>query len=176
MRAIVYLSGPILAGILLAGCGQEQAQTAIAANAPLKTFPRATTLRGTVSDNTGPVKIGTVTLSTEAGKVLTSLELQDSQRYEIEAPAGTPLPVLLTYAPPPGKSGDTMTSVVIYPEISKYDINPTTTAIAKSAKAMGGYNHNNLVRAAENTAHVPDANKTTAGFRGDPTTQYGGWH
>lgn len=176
MKAIVYLAGPILAAILLAGCGQEQAQTTIAANAPIKTFQQATTLRGTVSDNVGPVKAGTVTLSTEAGKALASVELQDSQRYEIQAPAGTRLPVLLTYAPPAGKSGGTMTSVAIYPEVSKYDINPTTTAIAKSAKAMGGYTHNNLVRAAENTAHVPDANKTTAGFRGDPTTQYGGWH
>jgi hypothetical protein len=51
-----------------------------------------------------------------------------------------------------------------------------TTAIAKKAQSMGGYNHANMVRAAEGTIAVPDANKTTEGFRGDPTTQYGGWH
>lgn len=41
---------------------------------------------------------------------------------------------------------------------------------------MGGYTRANLVRAAEETVHVPDANKTSTGWRGDPTTQYGGWH
>jgi hypothetical protein len=51
-----------------------------------------------------------------------------------------------------------------------------TTSIAKKAQALGGYTHANMVQAAEDTAKVPDANKTTAGFRGDPTTQYGGWH
>lgn len=37
---------------------------------------------------------------------------------------------------------------------------------------MGGYNRANMVRAAEGTVAVPDANKTTEGFRGDPTTQW----
>lgn len=160
----------------LTGCGdQKQAKTIVAASAP-KSFQQTKTLHGSVSDNAGPVKIGSISLSSEAGQELARVELHDSPRYEIEAPAGTPLPVILTYHPPGGKSGDAMISVVIHPDTSKYDINPTTTAIAKSAKAMGGYTHSNMVRAAENTAHVPDSNKTTAGFRGDPTTQYGGWH
>jgi len=30
--------------------------------------------------------------------------------------------------------------------------------------------------AADSTVGVPDANKTSTGFRGDPTKQYGGWH
>jgi hypothetical protein len=51
-----------------------------------------------------------------------------------------------------------------------------TTFIAKKAKTLGCYNHANMVRAAEDTASVPDSNKTTEEFRGDPTTQYGGWH
>jgi hypothetical protein len=69
-----------------------------------------------------------------------------------------------------------LVSVVLYDNVTKYFIDPSTTAIAKAAKAMGGYTRANLVRAAEDTTHTPDANKTTAGWRGDPTTQYGGWH
>ena len=65
---------------------------------------------------------------------------------------------------------------VVDEKISQYQINPATTAIAKAAKTMGGYTRANLVRAAEETVHVPDANKTSTGWRGDPTTQYGGWH
>lgn len=173
---IGILSSGILLACGLIGCGdQKQAKTIVPLGSP-KSFQQAKTLHGTVSDNAGPVKAGSVSLSNEAGKELARVELRDSQRFELEAPAGTVLPLILTYSPADPKSTETMTSVVIYPDVSKYDINPTTTAIAKSAKAMGGYTHNNLVRAAENTAHVPDANKTTSGFRGDPTTQYGGWH
>ncbi|AMK77525.1 MULTISPECIES: hypothetical protein [Methylomonas] len=171
--------GPLLAGILivasLSGCGQDQPKTIVAPSAP-KSFQQTKTLHGTVSNNSGPVKVGSVSLYSENGKELARVELSDSQRYQIEAPAGTQLPVILTYTPPGGKSSEAMHSVVIYPDVSKYDINPTTTAIANSAKTMGGYTHGNMVRAAEGTAHLPQANKTTAGFRGDPTTQYGGWH
>jgi hypothetical protein len=51
-----------------------------------------------------------------------------------------------------------------------------TTAIAKAAKTMGGYTRTNMVRAAEETVSVPEGNKTSTGWKGDPTTQYGGWH
>jgi hypothetical protein len=73
-------------------------------------------------------------------------------------------------------SEDKFVSAVIDNIITKYYINPSTTAIAKAAKDMGGYTRANMVRAAENTIHTPDANKTKTGWRGDPTTQYGGWH
>jgi hypothetical protein len=69
-----------------------------------------------------------------------------------------------------------MTAAIIYPNIKKYDINELSTAIAKKAKVLGGYTHYNMMRAAESTVSVPDANKTTTGFKGDPTKQYGGWH
>ncbi len=39
---------------------------------------------------------------------------------------------------------------------------------------MGGFTRANMILAAENTVHTPDANKTTTGWRGDPTTQNGG--
>ncbi len=69
-----------------------------------------------------------------------------------------------------------MMAAVVHTGASKYDINQLSTRIAKQAKAMGGYTHKNLVQAAESTGTVPASNKTTAGFHGDPTTQYGGWH
>ena len=67
-------------------------------------------------------------------------------------------------------------AVVIHPTITRYDINPLTTAIAKKAMALGGYTDTNMRQAAESTVSVPDADKTSAGFRGDPTQHYGGWH
>jgi hypothetical protein len=175
---LILIAGlSLLSGAALIGCGQEQAKSSVPNKAAVKQTLRTTSLLGAVSNNDGPLKTGTVTLLSEAGKTLASIELNNSQRYEIQVPAGTELPVILSYTPSAnaGKDGQ-LISVVIHPDASKYDINPTTTAIAKQAKAMGGYTHNNMVQAAESTAHVPDANKTTSGFRGDPTTQYGGWH
>ena len=57
-----------------------------------------------------------------------------------------------------------------------FNSEPNFKKAFKAAKAMGGYNRANMIHAAENTVHTPDANKTTTGWRGDPTTQYGGWH
>ncbi len=66
--------------------------------------------------------------------------------------------------------------MVVQADINRYDISPLTNAIAQQAKALGGYTLRNMTQAAEDGVHVPDANKTSTGFRGDPTKQYGGWH
>jgi hypothetical protein len=176
--SLILISGlSLLSCAALTGCGREQPKSNSPSKAVVKQTLRATSLLGAVSNNAGPIKTGVVTLLTANGEALTSTELNNSQRYEIQVPAGTVLPVILRYTPGPNTAKDEqLISVVIQPDASKYDINPTTTTIAKQAKAMGGYTHNNMVQAAESIAHVPDANKTTSGFRGDPTTQYGGWH
>jgi hypothetical protein len=114
---------------------------------------------------------------TEKEQLLTQIELVDGPHYSVEVPAGTTLPILLAYYPT-AYAGEVqrMISVVVHAAASKFDINPLSTQIAKQAKDLGGYTHKNLVRAAESTGTVPASNKTTAGFHGDPTTQYGGWH
>ena len=92
----------------------------------------------------------------------------ESGRYKIEIPAQTLLPIVL-------RAGD-LISVVADTDLTTYDINSLTTDIAAKAKALGGYTRQNLVLAASNSVNVPDANKTSSGFRCDPTSQYGGWH
>ncbi|MGR9072853.1 MAG: hypothetical protein ACU833_07300, partial [Gammaproteobacteria bacterium] len=83
---------------------------------------------------------------------------------------------LKAYAGGDRKSENALVSVIIDPNVKTYDINPGTTAIAKKAKSLGGYTPANMMYAAMSGIAAPDANKTTAGFRGDPTKQYGGWH
>jgi hypothetical protein len=73
------------------------------------------------------------------------------------------------------QSGDFI-SVVVDADVTNYDINSFTTNIAAKAKSLGGYTRKNMILAASDSVHTPDANKTSAGFRGDPTSQYGGWH
>jgi hypothetical protein len=114
-----------------------------------------------------------VEVTDESGHFITDAAV-DNGHYSVEIPANTVLPILLTFSSELG--AEKLVAAVVHDSITKYEINPSSTAIAKAAKAMGGYTHANMIRAAEDTAHVPDANKTTTGWRGDPTTQYGGWH
>jgi len=174
MNPCKFTASLLIVGSLCA-CNQEP-KTKIAAEAPKK-YETAVSLQGAVSDNNGLIKSGKIKAKTEKGELLAETTLEKSARFQLTIPAGTTLPVILSFSPIEVKAGEgEMLSVAVQPSISKYDINPLTTAIAKRAKDLGGYTLRNITRAAEEAVHVPDANKTSTGFRGDPTTQYGGWH
>jgi hypothetical protein len=158
----------------LTGCEKSNRNTATIKQV-IKTYEQTTTLEGVVSNNEGPIKAGTIKVTDNNEELVASTALQNNGHYSVKIPADTFLPIVLTFYPETAE-GEKLITAVVHPGITKYDINPLTTSIAKKALAMGGYTHANMVRAAEGTANVPDANKTTAGFRGDPTKQYGGWH
>jgi hypothetical protein len=164
----------LMASCFLTGCEKSNQNTA-SINQAIKKYEQATTLQGIVSNNNGPIKAGTIKVTDNNEELVASTSLQNNGHYSVEIPANTVLPIVLTFYPETA-NGEKLITAVIHPAITKYDINPLSTSIAKKAQAMGGYTHANMVRAAEGTVTVPDANKTTAGFRGDPTTQYGGWH
>jgi hypothetical protein len=163
-----------MASYFLIGCEKSNRSTA-PINQVIRKYEQATTLEGRVSNNHGPIKAGTIKVTDSHEELVASTAVQNNGHYSIKIPVNTVLPIVLTFYPE-AADGEKLITAVVHPTITKYDINPLTTSIAKKAQAMGGYTHANLVRAAEGTATVPDANKTTAGFRGDPTTQYGGWH
>ena len=169
------LSLILLAAGSLSACGKDT-QPQIAKE-PIKKYETAVSLQGTVSNNNGTVKAGKIEARSLSGELLAETTLDNSARYRLEIPAGAVLPVVLSFLPNEASGGtEKMLSVAVQPGIGKYDINPLTTAIAKQAKALGGYTLRNMTQAAEDRVHVPDANKTSSGFRGDPTTHYGGWH
>ncbi len=171
LRTLLLL---LMAVCFLTGCEKSKQNTALV-NAVIKKYEQATLLEGSVSDNDGPIKVGTIKVTDNNGQPVASVAVQDNGHYRVEIPAHTALPIVLNYYPV-AADAPKLIAAVVHASITKYDINPLTTTIAKKALAMGGYTHAHLVRAAESAATVPDANKTTAGFRGDPTTQYGGWH
>jgi hypothetical protein len=171
-RTALFTLLPVILSGFATGCEQGQ-KTAKVSQSVIKKYTQATILEGTVSNDKGVVKAGTVEASDEDGHLLTRVAV-DNGHYSVEIPANTILPILLTFSSEPG--AEKLVAAVVHDSITKYEINPLTTAIAAAAKTMGGYTHANMIRAAEAAAHVPDANKTTTGWRGDPTTQYGGWH
>ena len=107
-------------------------------------------------------------LDGESQNVIVSAQVQEKGRYQLEVPAQTKLPIVLR--------SDEFISVVIDSDVTNYDINSLTTTIAARAKALGGYTRKNIVSAASDSVNAPDANKTSTGWRGDTTSQYGGWH
>ncbi|MDP1663823.1 MAG: hypothetical protein Q8L79_01760 [Methylobacter sp.] len=171
-RTILFTAMLALSSFAITGCEQEK-KTAKASQTAVKKYAQATVLEGVVSNDKGVIKTGTVEVSDESGRLITRATV-DSGHYSVEVPANTILPILLTFASESGT--EKLVTAVIHDTITKYEINPSTTSIARAAKAMGGYTHANMTRAAADTIHTPDANKTTTGWRGDPTTQYGGWH
>jgi hypothetical protein len=171
-RTILFTAVLALSGFGMVGCEQEQ-KPAKASQVPVKKYAQTTVLEGIVSNDKGVIKTGIVDVTDESDRLITQATVDDGH-YSVEVPANTVLPILLTFSSGPGT--EKLVTAVIHDTITKYDINPSTTAIAKAAKAMGGYTHANMTRAASNIVHTPDANKTTTGWRGDPTKQYGGWH
>ncbi|TAN69464.1 MAG: hypothetical protein EPN17_07135 [Methylobacter sp.] len=172
-RTVLFMVALATVGCFaLTGCEQEQ-KTAKANPVAVKKYTQTTTLEGVVSNNEGLVKSGRVEATDESGRLIAHAVV-DNGYYSVEIPANTVLPIVLTFSSE--LNSEKLVAAVIHNTITKYEINPATTAIAKAAKAMGGYTHDHMIRAAADTVHTPDANKTTSGWRGDPTTQYGGWH
>ncbi len=175
MKTRKYLSLYLLLSVVvsISGCEQKQQSAGIINQAAIKKFSKATTIEGAVSTGKSLIKTGIVEVTDENGQKITQVSVEDGH-FQITIPSGTNLPLLLNFSSE--TQAEKLVSVVLYDDVTKYYLDPSTTAIAKAAKAMGGYTRANLVRAAENTTHTPDANKTSTGWRGDPTSQYGGWH
>ena len=159
----------------IASCGDSQPKQQPLKQKTDQSFKRATTLKGLVTDNQGPVKAGDIQATDSKKNVIATAKLQEDGHYKLDIPANTSLPLLLTVTPEESEFKE-LTTAVVYTSMTKFDINPLSSKIAKKAKELGGYTHANMVMAAESMVDVPDENKTTRGFKGDPTKQYGGWH
>jgi hypothetical protein len=150
----------LLNAFLLSGCNDMQ-QSKPATQSVTKYTETSVLLSGKVENKTGNVE------ALDGENVVASTSIENG-RYQLEIPAQTKLPVVL-------QSGDFI-SVVVDADVTNYDINSFTTNIAAKAKSLGGYTRKNIISAASGSVHTPDANKTSTGWRGDTTAQYGGWH
>lgn len=164
--------------VSLSGCEKSGKSNPLMDNS-VKKYAQAVTLVGSVSGSEGPVTAGKIVAAGENGSIIANAELQSGGRYSIVVPAGTTLPIVLKVdvdAAPAGSAKEILMAVAVDPALKRYEINPLSTAIAAKAKALGGYTTEHMMEAAMSSVAAPDANKTTGGFRGDPTKQYGGWH
>jgi hypothetical protein len=172
-KMIVRLLTLSIASTVLLACDDKK-QNKNGLTSPVQAYRQVKVLRGAVTDKNGSVLNAEIKVADSSGKIVAHTKLENSKHYSVEIPQGTTLPVVLTVSPE--GSQEKLIAVVISPAVSSYDISSLTTQIANRAKALGGYTYANMVMAADSTVGVPDANKTSTGFRGDPTKQYGGWH
>ena len=165
-----------LFSLLLLGCESKQEPTALSTGKSVakQNFDRAYALKGLVSNDKQTIKNGRVEATDLRGQILATSLLIENARYRIELPAGTAYPVILTAFS--SSDSEQLRVVVTDPTLVNFDITSLTTSIADQAKKMGGYTKTNLQRAAMGGVAVPDRDRTQAGFRGDPTKQFGGWH
>lgn len=162
--------------LVLVGCGSnDSSNSSLITQQVIAKYNKKTVLSGRVSNKKGNIREGEVKASNSKNKLIATTQVDKDGHYALDIPAGTELPITLSYSST-AKDKDKLISVAIYSTLKKYDINDLTTLIAKKAKSLGGYTHSNMSIAADSTVGVPDANKTSTGFRGDPTKQYGGWH
>ncbi len=166
----------LISSSFLYGCGDNQSKNTQSIK-KIKRFKQAVILKGLVTDDKGRVKQGELKATNAKNKVIATTTIQANGYYNVDIPATTALPILLTVSLPMKKGKNkALIAAIVYTSMTKFDINPLSTKIANKAKALGGYTHNNMMIAAESMVAMPDDNKTTRGFRGDPTKQYGGWH
>ncbi len=156
--------------VLLTGCGDSSTSSG-------KSEVSAATvrLRGIVANREGLLSEGQVVIRDSNGRTITTVQLQGQKGYTATIPADTSYPIMLSVS----DDGKELRAVVLNPETEKQDITIMSTLVVESAENLGGFTRENMARAATNAinqSRTKSGKGTVAGFKGDPTKQFGGWH
>ena len=136
---------------------------------------QAAHLQGVVTERDNPVSQGKIIAKDKNGMVVASTELKGNSNYSITIPGNAVYPLVLEIA----IDDDLLEAVVMDPSSAQQDISTMSTLVVQSARNLGGINKENMAQAAINAIRQNKKSSgkgTSAGFKGDPTKQYGGWH
>lgn len=171
MKSLIPLT--LLCGLSLMACEETPSvkQTSVSSFAT-----RAVTVSGIVADREGLFAEATVIAQTLEGATITATQADAQGEYQLVLPKGTHFPVLLRSE---GRDGKPIEAVILNEEVPQQDLTRMSTLVVASARNLGGITPENMVRAAANAiqqSRTTSGKQTVAGFKGDPTKQYGGWH
>lgn len=162
----ILLISPLL---ILAGCGDS--------SAPRTAGIAEDKIAGIVLTDEGPVPQAKIEASDRNGNVVAKIEAGADAHYSLQLPTGTSYPIVLTARieslPQPLKA------VVTSELAEEQDISEVTTLVVDTAMSLGGLTEANLAKAAGaaiSQRKSKGGSGGSAGFKGDPTKQYGGWH
>lgn len=154
----------------LTGCGDSTSSSAS------KTVS-VDSIEGLVINEAGPVASGKIEGKDRDGRVIAKTELNGDGHYKLVIPVGSAYPLVL-HAYPSG-SDETLTAVVTSELAEEQDISQVSTIVVETAMSLGGLTEANIAKAA-GAAIAQRKNSggagSSAGFKGDPTKHYGGWH
>jgi hypothetical protein len=154
--------------LLLGGCSESSNDK----RASIGAYSR---IEGIVTDRDGPITSGKIIIKDKNGAAITSVTLNGDSKYSADIPANAAYPVFLEIE----GHDELLEAVVLDPTAVKQDITPMSSLVVRSARDLGGITKENMARAAINAisqSKTASGKNTTAGFKGDPTKQYGGWH
>ncbi len=157
----------ILIAGLVAGCGSDTTPSAAAGSV---------TIRGLVSDDRGPVPFAEIEATDEDGRLKATATAEQDGHFQITIPPTAPYPLLLVAKLPNGKE---LLAVVTSNQVVEQDISPYTDLVVKNARQLGGLTPGNIAKAAGaaiNMRPSQGGKRSSTGFKGDLTKQYGGWH
>jgi len=166
MKSLFY--SVIAAALMLGGCGESP-------NGKGPATVAYSHVEGIVTDRDGPVTSGKITVKDKNGAAVATVLLDGDSKYSVNIPANTAYPIYLEVA----GHDELLEAVVIDASAVKQDITPMSSLVVRSARDLGGVTKENMARAAINAisqSKTAGGKGTTAGFKGDPTKQYGGWH
>ncbi|MDP2180544.1 hypothetical protein [Methylicorpusculum sp.] len=154
--------------LLLFGCGENsgnKSQPAVS----------AAHIEGVVTDRDEPVTQGKILAKDAGGKTVATSDVTNDSKFAITLPASAQYPVVLEVT-----AGDSvLEAVVLDPMPAQLDISTMSSLVVQSARDIGGITKANMAQAAINAIRQnkkASGKSTSAGFKGDPTKQYGGWH
>ena len=155
---------------LTAGCGESGKSGSTSA-------ATETRITGEVLDDETPVTKARIQAVDRNGKTVATAEINGEPHYRLTLPSGTAFPVVLT-ATVDGMP-ESLKAAVTSDLVSEQNISSVTTIVVNTAMNLGGLTETNLAKAAGaaiSQRKSSGGSGGSAGFKGDPTKQYGGWH
>jgi len=156
--------------LALVGCGDSSHPGSSQSAAPAS-------ITGIVLQDETPITKARIEATDSAGKVIANTEVGGDGHYRIAIPVGAKYPVVLN-ASFEGE-GSPLKAAVTSDLATDQNISSVTTIVVNTAMNLGGLTEINLAKAAG--AAISQRKSTggsggSAGFKGDPTKHYGGWH
>lgn len=158
----------IIAGLLLILLGCDNSTNS-------STTSTKKMVEGVVSYQGDLIAEGTVEVKDVNDRSVARATINNDAKYRVEIPKNSSYPLLLQVA---GQK-ELLEAVIIDSNAVRQDISSLSTLVVKSARDLGGLTKANMAKAAIHAiqqSKKSSGKRTSTGFKGDPTKQYGGWH
>lgn len=117
----------------------------------------AVDIHGSISNKGGPITRGRLDAVDAGGSTIASVTLDGSEHYQLQLPAGTRFPVVMTATPETApealeRQKEPVRAVLADAPQDRVDLSPLSTKVVEYAQARGGFTRRNIEDAARAAA------------------------